>query len=90
MPALDDYIGFALALIFWVGVSFELPLVMFFLTRFKIISWRQFAKQWRYAVVIIVVIAAVITPTTDAFNMSLVAAPMLLLYVLGIILAWFA
>ncbi len=90
LPALDDYIGFALALIFWVGVSFELPLVMFFLARFKLITWRQFARQWRYAVVIIVVIAAVITPTTDPFNMSLVAAPMLVLYLMGIALARFA
>ncbi|MGB8647916.1 MAG: twin-arginine translocase subunit TatC [Anaerolineae bacterium] len=90
LPSLDDYIDFALALIFWVGVSFELPLIMFFLARFKLITWQQFARQWRYAVVIIVVIAAVITPTTDAFNMSLVAAPMLLLYVMGIALARFA
>ncbi len=90
LPSLDDYIGFALALIFWVGVSFELPLIMFFLARFKLVTWRQFARQWRYAVVIIVVVAAVITPTTDAFNMSLVAAPMLVLYLLGIALARFA
>ncbi len=90
MPALDDYIGFALALLFWVGLAFETPLVMFLLARFKIITWRQFLAQWRYAVVLIVVIAAVITPTTDAFNMTLVALPMLLLYVIGIGLARFA
>ncbi len=90
MPALDDYIGFALAILFWDGISFELPLVKFFLARFKLVTWRQFARQWRYAVVIIVVIAAVITPTTDAFNMSLVAAPMFLLYIMGLGLARFA
>jgi Sec-independent protein secretion pathway component TatC len=90
LPSLDDYIGFALALIFWVGLSFETPLVMFFLARFKLITWQQFARQWRYAVVIIVVIAAVITPTTDAFNMTLVALPMFLLYAIGVGLARFA
>ncbi len=90
LPALDDYIGFALALIFWVGLAFETPLVMFLLARFKIVTWRQFLAQWRYAVVIIVVAAAVITPTTDIFNMTLVALPMLLLYVIGIGMARFA
>lgn len=90
LPSLDDYIGFALALIFWVGLSFETPLLMFFLARFKLITWRQYARQWRYAVVLIVVIAAVITPTTDAFNMTLVALPMLLLYAIGVLMARFA
>jgi Sec-independent protein secretion pathway component TatC len=90
LPALDDYISFSIALIFWVAISFELPLVMFFLARFHVITSRQFIQQWRFAIVIIVVIAAVITPTTDAFNMSLVAAPMLGLYILGIIMARFA
>ncbi|HZQ07054.1 MAG TPA: twin-arginine translocase subunit TatC [Anaerolineae bacterium] len=90
LPALEDYIDFALTLIFWVGLTFELPLVMFFLARFNIITARQFARQWRYAVVIIAVAAAVITPTVDVFNMSLVALPMIGLYVLGIVFAWLA
>lgn len=90
LPALEDYIDFSLTLIFWVGITFELPLVMFFLARFNVVTARQFAKQWRYAVVIIAVVAAVITPTVDLFNMSLVALPMLGLYVLGILFAWIA
>ncbi len=90
LPSLDNYVGFALTLLFWVGLSFETPLLMFFLARFKLITWRQYARQWRYAVVLIVVIAAVITPTTDAFNMTLVALPMFLLYAIGVLLARFA
>lgn len=90
LPSLEDYIDFALALIFWVGLAFELPLVMFFLARFNIITARQFAQQWRYAVVLIAAAAAVITPTVDLFNMALVALPMLGLYVLGIAFAWIA
>lgn len=90
LPALEDYIDFALGLIFWVGIAFELPLVMFFLARFNIITARQFAQQWRYAVVLIAVAAAVITPTVDIFNMTLVALPMLGLYILGIAFAWLA
>ncbi len=90
LPSLEEYINFALALIFWVGVAFELPLVMFFLARFNVMSARQFAKQWRYAIVIIAVAAAVITPTVDVFNMTLVALPMFGLYLLGIAFAWLA
>ncbi len=90
LPSLDDYTGFAMAIIFWVGLTFETPLIMFFLARFKIITARQFARQWRYAVVLITIIAAVVTPTTDPVNLALVAVPMLLLYVLGILFARFA
>ncbi len=90
LPSLEDYTDFALTLIFWVGLTFELPLAMFFLARFNIITARQFAQQWRYAVVIIAVAAAVITPTVDLFNMTLVALPMLGLYIMGIAFAWLA
>lgn len=90
LPALEDYVDFALTLLFWVGVTFELPLVMFFLARFNIVTARQFARQWRIAVVIITVVSAVITPTVDPLNMSLVALPMIGLYVLGILFAWIA
>ncbi|TAH49935.1 MAG: hypothetical protein EYC68_15285 [Chloroflexota bacterium] len=90
LPALEDYIDFALALLFWVGLTFELPLVMFFLARFNVVTARQFAQQWRYALVIIAVAAAVITPTVDIFNMTLVALPMVGLYLLGIAFAWLA
>lgn len=87
LPSLDAYIDFALTLILWIGLAFELPLAMFFLARFGLITARQFAQQWRYAVVIIVVIAALITPTVDAFNLTLVAMPLIVLYLLGILFA---
>lgn len=90
LPSLADYMDFALSLIFWIGITFELPLIMFFLARFRIVSARKFAQQWRFAVVIITVVAAVITPTVDPLNMALVALPMLALYLLGIIFAWLA
>lgn len=90
LPSLEEYISFALTLIFWVGLAFELPLIMFFLARFRVVTARQFAQQWRYAVVIIAIAAAVITPTVDIFNMTLVALPMLGLYIMGIGFAWVA
>jgi sec-independent protein translocase protein TatC len=87
LPSLDAYVDFALSLILWVGLAFELPLVMFFLARFGIVTASQFARQWRPAIVIIAVLAAVITPTVDALNMALVGLPLIGLYVLGILFA---
>lgn len=90
LPSLHDYMDFALSLIFWIGLTFELPLIMFFLARFRIVTARKFAQQWRFAVVLITIIAAVITPTVDPLNMALVALPMIALYLLGIAFAWLA
>jgi sec-independent protein translocase protein TatC len=86
----DEYIPFILSLIFWVGISFEMPLVCYFLARLGLISSQQLLKGWRIALIAIAVLAAAITPTPDPFNMMLVMVPLLLLYVLGIFLAWIA
>lgn len=86
----QNYIPFVTALLFWIGVCFELPLVMFFLAKIGVVSSRFLLKSWRYAVVLIFVVAAVVTPTVDPFNMSLVALPMIGLYFLGILLAFIA
>jgi sec-independent protein translocase protein TatC len=68
------------------GLAFELPLVMFLLAQLKIVTPQRFSKFRRYAAIIILIAAAVITPTPDPFNMMFVAAPMFVLYELGIIL----
>lgn len=87
---IDEYIPFILSLIFWVGVSFELPLICYFLARLGILTSQQLLKGWRIALIAIAVLAAAITPTPDPFNMMLVMVPLLLLYILGIFLAWIA
>jgi sec-independent protein translocase protein TatC len=87
MPRPNNYFDFVTNLLFWIGISFETPLFMFILARFKVITAEQLAKQWRIAVVIIAIAAAVITPTPDPINMSLLMAPLLALYGLSIILA---
>jgi sec-independent protein translocase protein TatC len=86
----DEYIPFVLSLVFWVGVSFETPLICYFLARLGIVTSRQLVSGWRFALIGIAVLAAAITPTPDPFNMMLVMVPLLLLYVLGICLAWLA
>lgn len=83
-----QYIEFALRIIFWVGVSFELPMVIAVLARLGMVRARQLVGFWRYAVVLVFIIAAVVTPTPDPLTQSLVAGPLLLLYVVGILFAW--
>jgi len=86
---ISSYIDFVTRLLFWTGVSFQMPIVLMYLGRFNIVRAGQMREWWRYAVVIIAVIAAVVTPSVDPVTMLLVMAPMLTLYVLGMILAFF-
>jgi sec-independent protein translocase protein TatC len=86
----DEYIPFVLSLVFWVGISFETPLICYFLSRLGIITSKQLWQGWRFALVGMAVLAAAITPTPDPFNMMLVMVPLLLLYLLGVFLAWIA
>ena len=86
----QSYVPFVTALLFWIGVCFELPLVAFFLAKLRIVTARFLLHSWRYAVVIICIVAAIITPTVDPFNMMLVAVPLVGLYFLGVLLAFIA
>lgn len=85
----DRYLPFVTSLTFWIGVSFELPVVVFLLAKLGIVTARALVKAWKPAVLLIVVAAAVITPTMDPFNMLLVSAPMTLLYTISIGVAAF-
>ena len=87
LPKWKDYVNFVTSLIFWIGLSFETPLIMFVLAKLGIIDAKGLAKQWRIAIILIAVIAAVATPTPDPINMALLMAPLLILYLLGILLA---
>ena len=89
MITIDDYTGFFLAVILGLGVCFELPILMFFLALFGIVDHKFFLKQWRYAILIIFLIAALICPLPDPIGMFLFASPMLLLYVVGVVAAYF-
>jgi len=81
------YVPFVLSLTLWIGVSFEMPLVLMFLARLGMVTPKSLLGAWRIAVVVIAVISAAITPTVDPFNMMLVMAPLLGLYCLSILLA---
>lgn len=83
----SSYISFTTGLMFWVGVAFEFPLVIFVLAGIGLVKAKMLAQQWRLAIVIIAILAAAITPTVDPVNMSLVMGPMIMLYFLSIGLA---
>lgn len=82
-----NYFQFLTTIMFWIGISFQMPLVTFFLAKMKIVTARMMARGWRHAIVLIAVAAAVITPTVDPVNMGLVMAPLLCLYGISILLA---
>jgi sec-independent protein translocase protein TatC len=85
---IDRYISFVTRIVFWIGVAFEMPLVVAFLARAGIISGPKLLGFWRQAVVIIAVVAAAITPTVDPVNMTLVMAPLIVLYAISVGLAY--
>ena len=83
----QEYIGFATSFLFWLGVSFEIPLLVYFLALFGILSAKTLREHWRIAIVGIAVLAAVITPSIDPVTMLLTMLPLLLLYFMSILLA---
>ena len=82
-----NYFEFTTSIMFWLGISFEMPLVTMILAKFKFITAQKLISGWRYAVVAIAVVAAAVTPTVDPVNMGLVMAPLAVLYIISIILA---
>jgi len=83
----QDYISFVMRMVFWIGVSFEMPIIVYVLARVGIVSTQALKEQWRYAIVIIAILAAVITPSIDPVTMLLTMAPLIVLYIFSIFLA---
>lgn len=89
-PRLANYMNFVLNLLFWIGVSFESPLLIFILAKLHILTGKMLLKQWRIAIVVIAILAALITPTVDPVNMGLLMLPLCILYLLSVLLAFLA
>jgi sec-independent protein translocase protein TatC len=85
-----EYVGFVVSIAFWIGVAFQMPLITFILAKVGLVTAGFLARNWRLAIVIVAVIAAVITPTVDPFNMALLMLPLLALYGLSVVLAMMA
>ncbi|MCK4800496.1 MAG: twin-arginine translocase subunit TatC [Anaerolineales bacterium] len=86
----SSYIRFVTGLMFWFGAVFEFPLLAYILTVMRILTANMLIRNWRIAVVVIAILAAVITPTIDPINMMLVMVPLVLLYGLSILLSLLA
>jgi sec-independent protein translocase protein TatC len=84
---IGNYVSFVTTILFWIGLIFETPIVLYFLAKLRIINYRTLAKNRKYALLGAFVVAAVATPTPDPITQSMVAIPLLLLYEAGIWLA---
>ena len=89
MITIEDYTSFFLAVILGLGICFEMPVLIFFLSLFGIVDAKFLLKHFRYAILAIFLIAAIICPSPEPTAMCLFAAPMLTLYFLGVGVAFF-
>ena len=84
---ISNIVNIMIRLLFWLGIAFETPLVMYVLSVLGIVSARGFARFRRLWLVVSFIIAAAITPTIDPLNQAIVAGPLIVLYELGVLLA---
>jgi sec-independent protein translocase protein TatC len=89
MLSVGKYVDFCLKFILAFGAIFELPIILIFLTRIGLVSTQTLKRNRRMAIVLAFVAGAILTPTPDAFNQTLMAIPIILLYELGIMLSVF-
>ena len=85
---INEYLDLMMAMMFWLGVVFEIPVVMYLLAKADIVSYRRMKNLRKFVPVSAFILSAIITPTFDAFNQTLVAVPIILLYEVGLFGAW--
>jgi sec-independent protein translocase protein TatC len=90
MFTMREYLSFALKFLLAFGVSFQLPVFIFFMTKLGIVNSRILSKQRRYAILIIFIAAAVLTPSPDAFTQIIMAIPLMILYEMSVMIAKYA
>src|SRR3954462_12098662 len=88
MPKLEDVFGLYSKMLIGMGIVFQMPTVVFFMAKMKLVTARFLLRHFKYAFLIIFVAAAVITPTGDMMTQAIFAAPMVGLYLLSIVIAW--
>ena len=88
MITIEDYTGFFLAVILGLGICFELPILIFFLSLFGIVDAKFLLKHFRYAVLAIFLLAAILCPDPSPIGMTVFALPMLFLYFVGVLVAY--
>jgi len=88
MPKLDSVFSLYTKFLLAMAAVFQMPTLVYFLAKMKVITARFLIAQFKYAVLLIFIISAVITPTGDPVTQTVFAAPMVGLYILGIVIAW--
>jgi sec-independent protein translocase protein TatC len=88
-PTFESFISTVSTLMLWNGLIFEMPALIYLLARLGVVNAKMLGRTRRYAIVVITIVAAIITPTGDPYNLLLLAVPMYFLYELGILLARF-
>ena len=88
MITINEYTQLFLSIILGMGIIFEIPILVFFLSLMGIVTAGFMWKNFRYAILVIFIVAAIATPTTDMLNMCIFAAPMIALYAISIVIAW--
>jgi len=86
MISVGKYVSFCTAFIFGFGLTFELPLILALLSYIRVVNARFLTRNRRYAILLIAILSAVITPTPDIFNMSLMGGPLYFLFEIGVML----
>ena len=87
---ISEYLNLVITMIFWLGVIFELPLLMFLLAKLRLVSYRRFKRVRKFVPPVSIIVSAIITPTFDIVNQLMVAIPIIVLYEVGLLLAWLA
>jgi sec-independent protein translocase protein TatC len=87
MLTLREYLSLSLKLLLAFGLVFEIPVFIFFMAKIGVVNSRMLAQKRKYAILLIFIVAAFLTPTPDAFTQALMAVPMMILYEVGIFVA---
>jgi len=87
MLSMREYLSLTLKLLLAFGIIFEIPVFLFFMTKIGLVTPRKLARMRRYAIVVCFIVAAIITPTPDAFTQCMMAIPMIVLYEVGILVS---
>jgi sec-independent protein translocase protein TatC len=87
---ISEYLNLVITMIFWLGVIFELPLLMFLLAKLRLVSYQRFKRVRKFVPPVAIILSAIITPTFDIVNQLMVAIPIIVLYEVGLALSWLA
>jgi sec-independent protein translocase protein TatC len=88
LPKLDDVLDMYTRMLLVLGIVFQMPTLVFFLAKMGLVTARFLASQFKYAILVIFIVAAVVTPSGDPYNQTILALPMIGLYLLSIVIAW--